>query len=487
MILNHNRSPLLLAVTCMYISGGLLWSYQEEDASDGEECSENKISTTKYPCLKPSGEVTTCYRKKCCNGFKFVLGQCIPEDYDVCAGAPCEQQCTDHFGRVVCTCYRGYRYDRERHRNREKPYCLDINECADKNMTTCSQICLNAAGSYRCECEKDYFLEEDGKTCTKGREKADNVMNARTCSATCDDFNQIRMSVLQLKQKMAVLSNSADIPEQMTSEKIGTSPIFLPGPPGFLDLQVTQDQRALPDLQDFGASWASWSQGLDGTHWTHTRPVTHQTGPQRTCGASRSARKGWPKGELLIIKPWSSMSSLRHKTHLPWQQILTLGLQNKASLKGKYQLDTFESSANTMSVKIYFSIANIFTFLQGENQKAGARIFTNPQFIRADGDRGASGPVGPPGPPGSFDFLLLLMADIRNDIADLQNKVYGRPLPSPGEDFPAVPDSWRDTQDNLETGSGEDYKEPAPRTGGGSKRDRKWKPARERTDFNWNI
>ncbi|KAI4816386.1 hypothetical protein KUCAC02_008713, partial [Chaenocephalus aceratus] len=61
MILNRNRSPLLLAVTCMYISGGLLWSYQEEDASNGEECSENKISTTKYPCLKPSGEVTTCY------------------------------------------------------------------------------------------------------------------------------------------------------------------------------------------------------------------------------------------------------------------------------------------------------------------------------------------------------------------------------------------------------------------------------------------
>lgn len=45
-------------------------------------------------------------------------------DYDVCTGAPCEQQCTDHFGRVVCTCYPGYRYDRERHRNREKPYCL---------------------------------------------------------------------------------------------------------------------------------------------------------------------------------------------------------------------------------------------------------------------------------------------------------------------------------------------------------------------------
>lgn len=31
---------------------------------------------------------------------------------------------------------------------------------------------------------------------------------------------------------MAMLSNSAEVPEQMTSEKILASPIFLPGPPG---------------------------------------------------------------------------------------------------------------------------------------------------------------------------------------------------------------------------------------------------------------
>lgn len=47
-------------------------------------------------------------------------------DYDVCAEAPCEQQCTDNFGRVLCTCYPGYRYDRERHRKRERPYCLGV-------------------------------------------------------------------------------------------------------------------------------------------------------------------------------------------------------------------------------------------------------------------------------------------------------------------------------------------------------------------------
>ncbi|KAI4816388.1 hypothetical protein KUCAC02_008715 [Chaenocephalus aceratus] len=272
-------------------------------------------------------------------------------------------------------------------------------------MTTCSQICLNSAGSYRCECQTDYFLEEDGKTCTKGEravhlfEKADNAMNAGTCSATCDDFNQIRISVLQLKQKMAVLSNSADIPEQMTSEKIGTSPIFLPGPPGF--------------------------PGPPG-----------EPGPEGPPGLTGLLGPPGPHGPRGLMGPIGPTPDLSHIKRGPRGPVGLPGAPGKDGLKG---------------------------------------------------DRGASGPVGPPGPPGSFDFLLLLMADIRNDITDLQNKVYGRPLPSPGEDFPAVPDSWRDTQDNLETGSGEDYKEPAPRTGGGSKRDRKWKPARERTDFNWNI
>lgn len=86
------------------------------------------------------------------------------------------------------------------------------------------------------------------------------------------------------------------------------------------------------------------------------------------------------------------------------------------------------------------------------------------------------------GPPGSFDFLLLLMADIRNDIADLQSKVYGRPMHSTEEDIPLAPDRWRDTADNLDAGSGEDYKEPQSQTGRWSKRNKKRKPGRERTN-----
>ncbi|XP_024859814.1 collagen and calcium-binding EGF domain-containing protein 1 isoform X2 [Kryptolebias marmoratus] len=395
MLLKANRSPLLLTVTCMCFSGALLWSYQQEDVSEGEKCSENNISTTKYPCVKSTGEITTCYRKQCCRGFKFVMGHCIPEDYDVCAAAPCEQQCTDHFGRVVCTCYPGYRFDRERHRNREKPYCLDIDECADKNASACSQICINTAGSFRCECEKGYFLEEDGKTCTKGErvhlhEKCDNLMNAGTCSATCEDFLQIKKTVLQLKQKMALLSNSADVPVQMTSEKTLTSSVFLPGPPG--------------------------SPGLPG----ETGPV----GPQGVIGPPGTPG---PRG---LMGPIGPTPDLHHIKRGPRGPVGPPGAPGRNGLKG---------------------------------------------------DRGAPGAVGPPGPPGSFDFLLLLMADIRNDIAELQSKVYGRPVHSP-EDFPAAPDSWRDTQDNGDTGSGDEYKEPPPQMGRASRRSRKRKPARNRTN-----
>lgn len=78
------------------------------------------------------------------------------------------------------------------------------------------------------------------------------------------------------------------------------------------------------------------------------------------------------------------------------------------------------------------------------------------------------------------------MADIRNDIADLQSKVYGRPMHSPGEDFPAAPDSWKDNQESVDVGSGEDYKETPTPAAGESKRNRKRKPERVRTDSDWN-
>lgn len=38
-------------------------------------------------------------------------------------------------------------------------------------------------------------------------EKSDNVMKASMCEATCEDFQQIKMTVLQLKQKVPATSH----------------------------------------------------------------------------------------------------------------------------------------------------------------------------------------------------------------------------------------------------------------------------------------
>uniref|UniRef100_A0A8C5LU87 Collagen and calcium binding EGF domains 1 n=1 Tax=Leptobrachium leishanense TaxID=445787 RepID=A0A8C5LU87_9ANUR len=135
-------------------------------------------------------------------------------------------------------------YDRERHRNREKPYCLDIDECAFKNETLCSQICINTPGSYRCECLEGYVLEEDGKTCTKGShefEKSNNVMKAGVCSDTCKEFHQIKQTVLQLKQKLALLPNSvSESGKHISADKVLASTMYVQGPPGIPGAQGPQ-------------------------------------------------------------------------------------------------------------------------------------------------------------------------------------------------------------------------------------------------------
>uniref|UniRef100_A0A8C5GNR5 EGF-like domain-containing protein n=1 Tax=Gouania willdenowi TaxID=441366 RepID=A0A8C5GNR5_GOUWI len=217
---------------------------------------------------------------------------------DVCAASLCEQQCTDNFGRVVCTCYPRYRFDRERHRNHKSPYCLDINEC-EMPDSVCDHECVNTEGSFMCRCRSGYILAPDQQSCLPVHNcdssgKSDTLMSAGTCSFTCQDFMGMKNSLLQLKLR---LGNSQS-----------------------------------------------------------SNMVKHQRGE---VGETRPPGIQGPRGD---IGPMGHEPDLRHI-------------------------------------------------------KRGCR---GPM-----GDRGAPGPQGPPGPPGSFNFLLLMMADIRNDIIELQEKVFG--------------------------------------------------------------
>ncbi|XP_010876641.1 collagen and calcium-binding EGF domain-containing protein 1 isoform X1 [Esox lucius] len=323
--------------------------------TSGEECPENKIVTVEYPCVTAGGKSGTCLRRKCCDGFRFVMGQCIPESVDVCAGSPCEQQCTDNFGRVVCTCYPGYRFDRERHRN-QQTYCLDIDECVESNGSVCDHDCENTVGSFRCRCRSDYILAPDQHSCIPSLKlsssgKSDPLMSAGSCSLTCQDFVNMRNSLLQLKQRLGItqsfnqllspdLVNSSEKPSAGRLWK-GPETVASPGPPG------------PPGSPGFpGPTGEPGEKGEPGERG--------MTGPQG------------PRGDMGPMGPQPDLEHIK---------------------RGR----------------------------RGAMGPPGA-----PGRNGIKGDRGSPGPAGPPGPPGSFDFLLLMMADIRNDIIELQEQVFGK-------------------------------------------------------------
>ncbi|XP_061562965.1 collagen and calcium-binding EGF domain-containing protein 1-like [Cololabis saira] len=334
------------------------------------ECPDNKILTVEYPCVRSGGKNSTCFRRKCCEGFRFVMGQCIPESVDVCAASPCEQQCTDNFGRVICTCYPGYRFDRERHRTHKSPYCLDMDECEASGSAACDHECVNTVGSFECRCRGGYMLAPDERSCIpvhnlSSSGKSDTLMSAGSCSFTCQDFTNMKNSLLQLKLRLGNthspnqvpgLANSSDKPSLGRSGKSPDSPC-LPGLPG-----------------SPGAPGVPGHPGEPGS-----RGDPGERGPPGPRG---------PRGDM---GPMGPEPDLRH-------------------------------------------------IKRGRRGAVGPPGATGRDGLK--GDRGAPGPRGPPGPPGSFDFLLLMMADIRNDITELQEKVFGArrglTLDGPALDGPAL-------------------------------------------------
>ena len=92
----------------------------------------------------------------------------------------CSQNCTNTIGSYFCSCYPGYQLDignetcignRLINRVKKTPgnvLCLiflpDIDECA-LNISGCNQNCTNTIGSYFCSCYPGYKLDKDDKTC----------------------------------------------------------------------------------------------------------------------------------------------------------------------------------------------------------------------------------------------------------------------------------------------------------------------------------
>ncbi|XP_048825289.1 collagen and calcium-binding EGF domain-containing protein 1 isoform X1 [Brienomyrus brachyistius] len=348
---------VLLVFYCVLLSDSEASSLKTQadlnHTGETEDCPENKILTVEYTCIKAGGKNGTCLRRKCCEGHRFVMGHCIPESVDVCEGSPCEQQCTDNFGRVVCTCYPGFRFDRDRHRHHQHPYCLDVDECEESNGTVCEQDCTNTPGSFLCGCRHGYSLAPDRRTCVVSKSlssagKSDTLMSSESCSVTCQDFISMRNSLLQIKLRLGSTPPSGQIPSPDLANRsdkpshgwMGKGPdaLSLPGPPG-----------------------APGVPGPQGEHGEKGEPgFRGPPGPQG------------PRGDMGPMGPEPDLSHIKRGRRGP---VGPPGAPGKDGQKG---------------------------------------------------ERGYPGPRGLAGPPGSFDFLLLMMADIRNDIIELQEQVFGR-------------------------------------------------------------
>lgn len=126
---------------------------------------------------------------------------CPNTEYYVC---PAGTTCVFEYGRYRCryptklTCHDGYR---RVNISSTQFQCLDINECDDEELNTCTEICRNTVGSFRCDCHPGYQIGEDG-TCedinecelgyTRCQHECLNTAGSWTCTCpegyTYDDY-----------------------------------------------------------------------------------------------------------------------------------------------------------------------------------------------------------------------------------------------------------------------------------------------------------
>lgn len=378
-------------------SGGFfLDDFEAVTRSDTLECPSANVITTRYKC-QVRDQWVDCFRRHCCQGYNFVAGRCLPETVDPCSQNFCEQKCSVYFGRVICTCFSGYRFSPEHHKRGLKPVCLDIDECAVQNGN-CQHTCVNEPGSFRCECHEGYRLREDNSTCeleseggavaspdqwrvpeggtkdaiSKSGRTAHLVgpseihNSGRRCSASCASVGNLENKIKSLEERIIALSTAV----RLYSFAAGPpGPEGPPGPPG-----------------------ASGPRGFPGP--------AGSPGPQG------------PKGEQgPEWNPPASWGPLGTTTPAPADDPLT---------EDDYPLDSW-TVVHSRGKREFCRCRRGPVGPPGAPGKAGPRGF-----------RGPAGPEGDKGEPGSFDFLLLMMADVKHDIQKLQEKVFSRDkLPDP--------------------------------------------------------
>ncbi|KRT81424.1 EGF-like domain containing protein, partial [Oryctes borbonicus] len=149
------------------------------DNSDEESC-ENHIDPAKclledrlflcsnnQTCLPLSG---VCDGKTDCPDGTDEGSQCQEGWYN-CQMRFCSHECVQLPNGPKCVCPQGYHAINE-------TVCEDINECEIYGV--CDQKCKNTPGSYECQCDKRYVLQDDQRTCKADGGEAMMVFSSKT-------------------------------------------------------------------------------------------------------------------------------------------------------------------------------------------------------------------------------------------------------------------------------------------------------------------
>nr|XP_023028592.1 collagen and calcium-binding EGF domain-containing protein 1-like [Leptinotarsa decemlineata] len=160
--------------------------------------------------------------------------ECIHKSEDPCSMKLCEQRCTVYLQRVICTCYHGYKFNPENQRMGKKPVCEDINECLNGNGG-CQHKCINEVGSFRCECNSDYKLRQDNKTCELINVSENSNIQAAyvdRCYANCESMIILTDQIRLLEEKMFALSTAIRLSSFASGPPGPMGPQGPPGPQG---------------------------------------------------------------------------------------------------------------------------------------------------------------------------------------------------------------------------------------------------------------
>ena len=133
-----------------------------------------------------------------------------------------EQKCSVFFGRVICTCFAGYKFHGENQKNGVRPYCIDVDECGEDNGG-CEHECVNTPGSFQCRCSPGFMA--DGPYCRptgqptaagslaaadeSGNSTVTTVLlaasigeNGSYCQASCDHVTKMEAKMKRLEEKI---------------------------------------------------------------------------------------------------------------------------------------------------------------------------------------------------------------------------------------------------------------------------------------------